>query len=473
MEQQMGESSGVKSPVFGPDMDHMSTSPVDQTEELLEAYAALEIEDDGTDEQVQRRSEDITLMLVGKLISDKLAKFAFMRDTMAVEDLGNNIFIFQFFHVRDMQRILDDGPWAYEQSLLVLVKMRLDTPPMALPFNRAEFWIQLHDLPYGFYSEKTAMATNRRSSPATGRRWLVLDQERSGGNPPVQRSGSGTEHSVPVTVPGTPHSQNIPQCTVPSRDERVSTVHMVGGEGTKVAANLSGGGVVDSTDCDGLTIVDQKRRRVDDASSVIVSKSDHLPLFLEIHPTTPIPQKARFRFENLWLRDSTSKDIMTESWSMSGGLHLIDRMERCSKAIWNWGKSFAKDFDKRLSYWRKRMESTKSRRDPMGISTFQEAQAQYIRALHHQNDYWRQRAKQFWLREGDTNSAYFHNSVRRRRQNNRISKLKDEDGNWVERGYLRDAKVENLLNVERTNWDAELLNDIFEQEDIVPNIGHR
>nr|GMC88760.1 uncharacterized protein LOC109167502 [Ipomoea batatas] len=49
-------------------------------------------------------------------------------------------------------------------------------------------------------------------------------------------------------------------------------------------------------------------------------------------------------------------------------------MQRCSKAIWNWGKSFAKDFDKRLSYWRKRMESTKSRRDPMGISTFQEAQ---------------------------------------------------------------------------------------------------
>nr|GMC65197.1 uncharacterized protein LOC109147766 [Ipomoea batatas] len=212
MEQQMGESSGVKSPVLGPDMDHMSTSPVDQTEELLEAYAALEIEDDGTDEQ---------------------------------------------------------------------------------PFDES---CPTEEKQYGSWLR----ATNRRSSPATGRRWLVLDQERSGGNPPVQRSGSGTEHSVPVTVPGTPHSQNIPQCTVPSRDERVSTVHMVGGEGTKVAANLSGGGVVDSTDCDGLTIVDQKRRRVDD------------------------------------------------------------------------------DFDKRLSYWRKRMESTKSRRDPMGTSTFQEAQAQYI-----------------------------------------------------------------------------------------------
>nr|GMD17677.1 uncharacterized protein LOC109179787 [Ipomoea batatas] len=85
------------------------------------------------------------------------------------------------------------------------------------------------------------------------------------------------------------------------------------------------------------------------------------------------------------------------------------------------------------------MEVTKNRRDPQGITLFREAQAQYLRVLHHQNDYWRQRAKQLWLREGDTSSAYFHNSIRRRRQNNQISKLHDEDGNWVERANFRYA----------------------------------
>nr|GME05932.1 uncharacterized protein LOC109184133 isoform X2 [Ipomoea batatas] len=142
------------------------------------------------------------------------------------------------------------------------------------------------------------------------------------------------------------------------------------------------------------------------ASSVVVSKSDHLPLFLEIIPSTNPSHRNRFRFENLGLRVTTSREIMIESWARSRGSQLIDRVERCGKAIWRW-----------------------MGRDPQGITSFREAQVQYLRALHHQNDYWRQRAKQFWLREGDTSSAYFHNSVRRRRQNNQISKLHDEDGN--------------------------------------------
>ncbi|XP_031124299.1 uncharacterized protein LOC116026992 [Ipomoea triloba] len=69
------------------------------------------------------------------------------------------------------------------------------------------------------------------------------------------------------------------------------------------------------------------------ATSVIVSKSDHLPLFLEVLPNNNHRQKARFKFENLWLRDNTSREIMIESWSRSSGLHLMDRIGRCGKAI--------------------------------------------------------------------------------------------------------------------------------------------
>ncbi|XP_031099832.1 uncharacterized protein LOC116004031 [Ipomoea triloba] len=70
------------------------------------------------------------------------------------------------------------------------------------------------------------------------------------------------------------------------------------------------------------------------ASSVVVSKSDHLPLFLEIIPSTNPSHRNRFRFENLWLRDTTSREIMIESWARSRDSHLIDRVERCGKAIW-------------------------------------------------------------------------------------------------------------------------------------------
>nr|GMD98183.1 uncharacterized protein LOC109147766 [Ipomoea batatas] len=484
MDQQMGESSGVKSPTLGSQVQNNS---VDQTDELLEAYAALEIANDGSDEQVSRRHEDVSLMLVGKLISDRLAKFTFMRDTLAsvwrpvkgmvVEDLGNNIFIFRFFHIRDLQRILDDGPWAYDQSLLVLEKMRLDVPPLSMPFDGAEFWIQLHDLPYGFYSEKAAKAignfigsyvcmdennsegwwstfirirvsiditkpltskmrirrpggewswisfryerlpnfcficgiightekfclklfkefgqpeekqygawiraANRRSGPASGRRWLVLDHERNTGNPLSPTVGSSTNLRTAGTVPGTPLPQNIPQGTGIGREQHVSSDEMVVGEGTKTVTELASEGTEGLYEEDGLTIVDQKRRRVESGSPL----SQPSPMEHDLNdvdivlPNNNHRQKARFKFENLWLRDNTSREIMIESWSRSSGLHLMDRIGRCGKANWNWGKSFAKDFDKRLAYWRKRMESTKTRRDSLGISLFKEAQAQSV-----------------------------------------------------------------------------------------------
>lgn len=103
------------------------------------------------------------------------------------------------------------------------------------------------------------------------------------------------------------------------------------------------------------------------------------------------------------------------------------------------------------------MENSKSRCDQRGIMMFKEAQLQYLCVLHQQSDYWRQRAKEFWLRDGDTNSIFFHNSVKRQRQINRISRLKNDEGDWVERGTGLDSLVtayfNNLLSAVGGNFD--------------------
>ncbi|XP_019189724.1 PREDICTED: uncharacterized protein LOC109184133 isoform X2 [Ipomoea nil] len=177
------------------------------------------------------------------------------------------------------------------------------------------------------------------------------------------------------------------------------------------------------------------------ASSIIATKSDHSPLHLQLlTPDIPTP-KGRFRFENMWLRDSICREIMIQSWARSRGYHLLDRIGTCGKVIWNWRKNFAKDFNGRISFWKCRMEITKHQRDAEGISMFREAQHQYLYSLRQQNDYWRQRAKQFWLKEGDTHSTYFHNSVRRRRQNNRIDRLKGEYGTWVDKEVKQHDRI--------------------------------
>nr|GMC95483.1 uncharacterized protein LOC109167502 [Ipomoea batatas] len=175
---------------------------------------------------------------------------------------------------------------------------------------------------------------------------------------------------------------------------------------------------------DGLVISDPKRKR-----SELDGPQSILP------PTAPNPKDC-FRFENLWLREAHCRDIMIASWSKTHGQCLMDRVGSCGKAIWIWGRHFGRNFQRRLDYWRRRMENTKYRHDPTGISLFKEAQTEYLRVLQQQNTYWRQRAKQFWLKDGDSNTAFFHKAVKRRHQSNRIMKLRDNNGLWIERANM-------------------------------------
>lgn len=133
------------------------------------SYAALdEINDDETDGLELEQSDDLRFSLVGRFITDKTVKFLFMRDTMATvwkpvkgmaaKEIAHNTFLFQFFHDLDVKRVLDDGPWAYEQSLLVFARIQPDVSPLSMQIDTAEFWIQIHDLPTGFFSEKSAKA---------------------------------------------------------------------------------------------------------------------------------------------------------------------------------------------------------------------------------------------------------------------------------------------------------------------------
>lgn len=50
----------------------------------------------------------------------------------------------------------------------------------------------------------------------------------------------------------------------------------------------------------------------------------------------------------------------------------------------------------------------------------------------HEEEYWRQRAKTFWLEEGDTNSRFFHASTSTRKKMNHLSYLKTDTGEIVD-----------------------------------------
>nr|GMD31864.1 transcription factor TCP4-like [Ipomoea batatas] len=97
----------------------------------------------------------------------------------------------------------------------------------------------------------------------------------------------------------------------------------------------------------------------------------------------------------------------------------------------DWGGQRRKDFRREVEFARARMEQLRGRRDGRGMREFDEAYKNYMGLLGSECGYWSQRAKQFWLREGDMNSRFFHNHVKSRRHRNAIKRIRDDTGNWV------------------------------------------
>lgn len=139
--------------------------------ESVYASLTLEEEDEGglefEDESTEVK-EDYRYILVGKLLTEKPIKFNIMKDTLAaiwrpgrgmsVKELAVNRVLFQFFHDVDLKRILEDGPWFFEQSLLVLRRLEINESLFDVQLTESDFWVQIHNLPVGFLSEKIVEA---------------------------------------------------------------------------------------------------------------------------------------------------------------------------------------------------------------------------------------------------------------------------------------------------------------------------
>lgn len=109
---------------------------------------------------------DLRWAAVGRFLTDKSIKIQVMRQVLdsiwrpvkgvRIKAIEDNRFIFQFFHEKDMQRIIGEGPWAFENATLVLKRLGDGDQPMNILLDRVEYWIQVHDVSCGFLTEQIA-----------------------------------------------------------------------------------------------------------------------------------------------------------------------------------------------------------------------------------------------------------------------------------------------------------------------------
>jgi hypothetical protein len=129
----------------------------------------LEEEDEELEVEIGDNSEgnkeiNLAWCFAGRFLTNRPIRVDMMKIAMAgvwcpvrgvtIKDIGAGVFVFQFHHHLDVQKVLKGGPWFFNKHMLILGSMAQMTQPEQVPLYSVPFWVQVHNLPAGAMSEK-------------------------------------------------------------------------------------------------------------------------------------------------------------------------------------------------------------------------------------------------------------------------------------------------------------------------------
>ncbi|KAH6762363.1 hypothetical protein C2S52_019796 [Perilla frutescens var. hirtella] len=117
---------------------------------------------------VRGSEEDVdpSVCMVGRLVTEKppntyylldvLKKAWKVRKDFSAREWGRNLFLFKFGTKGDMEWVLRNQPWHYDNHLFVIAPLKGNEQPSMIKLNRASFWVRAYDLPVTCLSKNVA-----------------------------------------------------------------------------------------------------------------------------------------------------------------------------------------------------------------------------------------------------------------------------------------------------------------------------
>ena len=72
---------------------------------------------------------------------------------VCIQEIQPNLFLFQFYHELDIKRVIDNGPWTFNNHMLIINRLKPRDQPRRINLFHADFLVQLHGLPVDFMSK--------------------------------------------------------------------------------------------------------------------------------------------------------------------------------------------------------------------------------------------------------------------------------------------------------------------------------
>lgn len=204
------------------------------------------------------------------------------------------------------------------------------------------------------------------------------------------------------------------------------------------------------------------------AEALPIISSDHAPILLTVQPRG---RSARqFKYEAFWENHEDCKNVVQQGWikgSVEGSVWrtLMNRTKTCRKELMGWQFVAFKNAETEIRKCKEKLSDILNRahRD-IDWGVVKELQKNIDELWKQEEAYWGQRSRVRWLQEGDRNTSFFHASTVQRRERNRIVRIKDSEGRWIEGHDEVMAAIhsfyKDVYKAEEYSGNYEMLEDI-------------
>ncbi|XP_019257605.1 PREDICTED: uncharacterized protein LOC109235806 [Nicotiana attenuata] len=167
--------------------------------------------------------------------------------------------------------------------------------------------------------------------------------------------------------------------------------------------------------------------------------SDHSPMLLTCS-SDAIPIKKTFRFLKFLTKHPSFKDVVKENWEVdfSGDPFILfnHKLKKLKKALSIWSRATYGDIFQKIASLEEvvLVHEAEFERNPsyQNRERLQKVQAELIKYLALEEEFWKQKAGMTWFQDGDRNTKFFHAQLNGRRKRLQLKRIQDTAGNWLE-----------------------------------------
>ncbi|XP_071921851.1 uncharacterized protein [Coffea arabica] len=162
--------------------------------------------------------------------------------------------------------------------------------------------------------------------------------------------------------------------------------------------------------------------------------SDHSMLLIDNWPRMD-KKRSKFSFDKRWLKREGISQVVEQAWKQTVEGNRMYRITRqianCRVALLKWKNNFTGNSLLKINQVKQQIKEIKESKESGVKDKISELKIQLKEAYTEEEQFWAQKARIDWLREGDKNTKFFHACVKGRRRRNRMLNIQRDDGSWT------------------------------------------